>query len=84
MTAPKMLLIDSPAIGLAPALVDRVYDSILSMRDDGISVLLVEQNAAMALALSDYVYVLHRGRVVLEGVGADLRESQAVIDAYLG
>ena len=84
MTNPRMLLIDSPVIGLAPAAVDRVYDAILKLRSDGLTLLVIEQSAAMALVLADYVYLLNRGEIVMEGPANELRSSQAVIDAYLG
>jgi branched-chain amino acid transport system ATP-binding protein len=84
LTDPKLLLVDSPAIGLAPAIVDRVYDAVLGIREAGVSVLLIEQNAAMALVICDFMYVVHRGQVVMEGPSATLRDSQEVIDAYLG
>jgi branched-chain amino acid transport system ATP-binding protein len=84
MTNPRMLLIDSPVIGLAPAIVDRVYDAIMQLRSDGLTLLVIEQSAAMALVLADYVYLLNRGEIVMEGPAYELRNSQAVIDAYLG
>src|SRR5580658_3739385 len=84
MTNPRMLLIDSPVIGLAPAVVDRVYDAILRLRSDGLTLLVIEQSAAMALVLADYVYLLNRGEIVMQGPASELRSSQAVIDAYLG
>jgi branched-chain amino acid transport system ATP-binding protein len=84
MTNPRMLLVDSPVIGLAPTMVDRVYDAILQLRGDGLTFLLIEQNAAMALVLADYVYLLHRGQIAMEGLASELRSSEAVIDTYLG
>lgn len=84
MTNPRMLLIDSPVIGLAPTVVDRVYDAILKLRGDGLTLLVIEQSAAMALVLANYVYLLNRGQIVMEGPANELRRSQAVIDAYLG
>ena len=84
MNDPTLLLIDSPAIGLAPAIVDRVYEAIIEIYRQGVSVLFIEQNAAMALVLCDEAYLLHRGQVVLSGPAADLRDSEAVVDAYLG
>lgn len=84
MTDPTMLLIDSPVIGLAPSIVDQVYEAILEVHREGVTILMIEQNAAMALVVSDYAYVLHRGRNALEGTGAVLRDSQEVVDAYLG
>ena len=84
MTDPILMLIDSPAIGLAPSIVDTVYDAILNIRDRGVSMLVIEQNAAMALVVCDYVYILNRGRIVMKGKSDQLRESSEVVDAYLG
>jgi branched-chain amino acid transport system ATP-binding protein len=84
MTDPKLLLLDEPAMGLAPVIVDFVYDAILEIRRTGVSMLLVEQNAAMALAIADHAYVMQRGQIVLEGHPADLRNRAEVLAAYLG
>lgn len=84
LTDPKLILIDSPVIGLAPSIVDQVYEAILTVQSEGVSILMIEQNAAMALVISDYAYVLHRGQNALEGTGEELRDSQEVVDAYLG
>jgi branched-chain amino acid transport system ATP-binding protein len=83
MTGPDLLLIDSPAIGLAPAIVDEVYQTITGLHAAGLSILFVEQNAEMALVVSDYTYLLHRGEIAVEGRSTDLRGSQDVVDAYL-
>lgn len=84
MNDPKLLMIDSPVIGLAPAIVDRLYESIITIHQQGVAILLIEQNAAMALVLADYAYLLHRGEVAIEGEASELRRSEAVVDAYLG
>lgn len=84
MSRPKMLLLDEPSMGLAPKLVDEVFDTIERLRGEGVSVLLVEQNAAVALAIADRGYVLETGRIVLEGVGHDLMTNPEVREAYLG
>ena len=83
MNDPTLLLIDSPAIGLAPAIVDRVYEAIISIHQQGVSILFIEQNAAMALVICDTAYLLHRGQVILSGPAAELRDSEEVIEAYL-
>jgi len=83
MTGPELMLIDSPAIGLAPAIVDEVYHTITRLHKDGLSILFIEQNAEMALVVSDYTYLLHRGEIAVEGKSSDLRGSQDVVDAYL-
>ena len=84
MSAPKLLLLDEPSMGLAPKLVEEVFGTIERLRREGVSVLLVEQNAMAALAIADYGYVLETGRIVLEGSGAQLREDAQVREAYLG
>ena len=84
MTDPSLLLIDSPVIGLAPSIVDLVYEAMLTVHREGVTILMIEQNAAMALVVSDYAYVLHRGQNTMEGTGEELRDSQEVVDAYLG
>jgi branched-chain amino acid transport system ATP-binding protein len=81
---PHTLLIDSPVVGLAPFMVDRVYEAVLAIHRQGVSILFIEQNAALALTLCDTAYVLNRGEVVMRGNGDDLKASQEVIDAYLG
>lgn len=83
ITDPELLLIDSPAIGLAPAIVDEVYASIARLHAEGLSILFIEQNAELALAISDHTYLLHRGSIAIEGPSATLRNSQETIDAYL-
>ena len=81
---PKVLLLDEPSMGLAPRLVQDVVDQILRVRDEGVTVLLVEQNAEKALAISDSGYVLETGRVVLSGSGKSLLVNDQVRDVYLG
>ncbi|MEJ2288308.1 MAG: ABC transporter ATP-binding protein [Deinococcales bacterium] len=84
MSEPELLLLDEPSLGLAPVLVREVGEVLARLNDVGTSVLLVEQNAALALALADRGYVLENGRVVLEGAAAQLREDPTVQRAYLG
>lgn len=83
MANPELLLIDSPTIGLAPAVVDEVWHAIERLRADGLTMLFVEQNAELALVVSDYLYLLHRGSIVLEGRSGELRGSKELVDAYL-
>ncbi|WP_420611778.1 ABC transporter ATP-binding protein [Candidatus Spongiisocius sp.] len=83
ITDPELLLIDSPTIGLAPAIVDEVYASITRLHSEGLSILFIEQNAELALAISDHTYLLHRGSIAIEGPSATLRNSQEMVDAYL-
>ena len=84
MSAPRMLLLDEPTIGLAPTVVDAIANVIAGIRDSGVDVLLVEQNAEIALALADYAYVLEEGRIVMQGDAGELANSDEVKNAYLG
>ena len=84
MTNPKVMLLDEPTIGLAPAVVDVIAHVISEISKAGVDVLLVEQNAEMALDISDYGYVLEQGRVVLEAPSSDLSSNPDVQRAYLG
>ena len=84
MSRPKLVLFDEPSLGLAPNLVERTFDIIREIRDQGVTVLMVEQNAYAALELCDRAYVLESGKVVLQGTGADLLKNPDVREAYLG
>ncbi|MBA4375873.1 MAG: ABC transporter ATP-binding protein [Anaerolinea sp.] len=84
MAGPKVLLLDEPSMGLAPILVEQIFDIIREINDSGTSILLVEQNALMALSIADRGYVLDTGRVVLQGIADDLLHNPFVINAYLG
>jgi branched-chain amino acid transport system ATP-binding protein len=81
---PKMILFDEPSLGLAPILVDQVEDTIRRLKSERITILLVEQNANMALELADYAYVMETGSIILEGPSEQLRKDERVIKAYLG
>ncbi len=84
MAEPKLMLLDEPSLGLAPLVVRELFGIIRRLRRDGVTVLLVEQNAHAALKLADRGYLMEVGRVVLEGVAADLLEDDRVHAAYLG
>lgn len=84
MSKPKMLMLDEPSMGLAPILVDQIFDIIKELHKAGTTVLLVEQNAGKALEIADHAYVLESGSIVLSGTGAELAASDAVKKAYLG
>jgi branched-chain amino acid transport system ATP-binding protein len=84
MSRPELLLLDEPSLGLAPKIVGAVKELIREIRDDGVAVLLVEQNARMALELADYGHVIEGGRVVVEGSAEELRQDSTVQDIYLG
>ncbi len=83
MAAPRLLLLDEPSLGLAPQMVDRVFDLIAALRDEGLTILLVEQNVPMSLDIADHAVVLANGRVTLAGPAAELAQSDAVRGAYL-
>jgi len=84
MSNPKLLLLDEPSMGLAPILVEEIFDIIKEINQQGVSILLVEQNANMALQVAHRGYVLETGRIVLEGTAKELRENPQVKAAYLG
>jgi len=85
MARPRLLLLDEPSLGLAPLVVRSIFEIIATIhREDGLTILLVEQDASLALGLAEYAYVLEAGRVMIEGNAADLRQSDAVRQAYLG
>ena len=84
MSHPKLLMLDEPSMGLSPLLVDQVFEIIKDINKSGTTVLLVEQNAGKALAISDRTYVLETGQIVLSGSGAELASSEEVRKAYLG
>ncbi|MCL8384706.1 ABC transporter ATP-binding protein [Xanthobacter aminoxidans] len=84
MAGPKLLLLDEPSLGLAPLLVDQILAAVTSLRAEGITTLLVEQNASAALAIADRGYVLETGHIAIEGTGAALLDDPKVRAAYLG
>ena len=84
MSKPKLLMLDEPSLGLAPVLVLQVFEVIKKLNEEGVTILLVEQNVHHALELSDRGYVLEKGRIILEGKGSELLEHEYVKNAYLG
>jgi len=84
MNGPKLLVLDEPSLGLSPILVKTIFDIILTINQEGVTILLVEQNAKMALDMADYVYVFETGEIVAEGPAKDLAASEEVKKAYLG
>jgi branched-chain amino acid transport system ATP-binding protein len=84
MSKPKLLLLDEPSLGLAPIIIQQIFDIIEQLRKDGVTIFLVEQNANQALKLADRGYVLENGRIVMQGSGDDLLNDPKVRDAYLG
>ncbi len=84
MADPKLLILDEPSLGLAPLLVEQIRDIIVEINQSGVSVLLIEQNAAMALSIANYGYILETGKVVLDGDAEKLRQDEDVQEFYLG
>jgi branched-chain amino acid transport system ATP-binding protein len=84
MSRPKLLMLDEPSLGLAPLLVQEIFEIIQLIHQEGITVLLVEQNAFAALKIADYAYVLETGKIVLQGTGEELLRDERVKKAYLG
>lgn len=84
MSRPRLLMLDEPSMGLAPRMVNQVYQILRELKDEGTTLLLIEQNARAALKLADRGYVLETGRIILDGAAAELREDPEVQRAYLG
>lgn len=84
MAKPKMLLLDEPSLGLAPLVTKQIFEIVGNLNREGVTILLVEQNARLALSISDYAYILENGRVVLSGRSSELLKSEDVKRSYLG
>lgn len=84
MSRPKLLMMDEPSLGLAPIIVQEIFNIIKQIKNQGVTVLLIEQNANAALKIADYGYVLETGRIIIEGSGKELLENKQVREAYLG
>jgi branched-chain amino acid transport system ATP-binding protein len=84
MSNPKLLMLDEPSLGLAPFLVDEVMDTVRKLKQEGNSILLVEQNVREALDISDYAYVIQTGRIMTQGEGEELLQEDVIKRAYLG
>jgi len=84
MAKPELLILDEPSLGLAPLLVIEIFKIIQKLREEGVTMLLVEQNAHLALSVSDYAYVLAEGKVIMEGPAEQLEKSEEIKQAYLG
>ena len=84
MSKPRLMMLDEPSMGLAPILVDQIFEIIEALNKAGTTILLVEQNAQMALSIADRAYVLETGRIVNTGTGKDLLNDDSVKKAYLG
>lgn len=84
MNRPKLLLLDEPTLGLAPIAVKEILDLLAELRDQGLTILVVEQNVRQALAISDYAYVLESAKIVMEGKGSELLNNSSLVESYLG
>ncbi len=84
MAQPKVILMDEPSLGLAPVIIDDIAKLMVKLRDDGVSIVLVEQNAHLALTLADHGYVMETGQIALEGAADMLLHDSEVARAYLG
>lgn len=84
MSKPKIMMMDEPSLGLAPLIVKNIFEIIKKINKEGVTILLIEQNAKAALEISDYAYVLEVGKIVLEGKGQELLHNEEVKNAYLG
>ena len=84
MNHPELLLLDEPTLGLAPIAVKEVFDLIAELRDQGLAILVVEQNVRQALTISDYAYVLESAKIVMEGKGSELLNNSSLVESYLG
>lgn len=84
MSEPKLLMLDEPSLGLAPTIVDDIFDKIIQINQNGVTILLVEQNANLALSVADYAYILNLGSIVLEGQACDMKEQSDLMNSYLG
>ncbi|MBI5249724.1 MAG: ABC transporter ATP-binding protein, partial [Desulfomonile tiedjei] len=84
MSKPKLLMMDEPSLGLAPMVAAEVFRIIEQIRNDGVTIFLIEQNANAALKIADYAYLLDTGKIVLEGSGAQLLNDPKIKQAYLG
>ena len=84
MSRPKVLMLDEPSLGLAPLIVKEIFSIIQTLRQTGVTIVLVEQNARAALAVADHGYVLEMGDISLHGVASELAQDARVIDTYLG
>ncbi len=81
---PKLLMLDEPSLGLAPMIAKLVYDALVKISQAGTTILLVEQNARLALGIADYAYIMEAGRIVLAGTSKELQENEDVQELYLG
>ena len=84
MSSPRLLLLDEPSLGLAPQLIHLIKETLKTINEQGVTVLLVEQNAHMALDLADYGYLIKKGSIAFEGTAVEIKDNEQVRDVYLG
>ena len=84
MSSPKVLLLDEPSLGLAPLIIDNIFETLVKIRDEGTTILIVEQNALMTLEIADYAYVLELGEINMQGAASVLIHEDSLVEAYLG
>lgn len=84
MAGPRVLLLDEPSMGLAPIMVDVIFENVTRMAESGIGILMVEQNASAVMEIASYLYIMDRGRVVMEGTAEQMTQDEGVVRAYLG
>lgn len=84
MARPKLLMLDEPSLGLAPRIVGEVFEQLLALRENGVSILLVEQNARAALRVADHAYVLELGTITQHGPAAQIADDERLVESYLG
>ena len=84
MSEPKLMMLDEPSMGLAPMIIDEIFELLLRLKDQGKTILIIEQNASIALSVADYAYALDLGEIILQGTGEELLSNEDVKKAYLG
>ena len=84
MSNPKLLMLDEPSLGLSPVLTEKIFELVLEIKKQGFTIILVEQNAVMALSIADRAYALQNGRISAQGTGAELLASDEIVNSYLG
>ena len=84
MSEPKVLLLDEPSLGLAPLIIENIFDTLKKIREEGTTILIVEQNALMTLEIADYAYVLELGEISMQGPASELIHEESLVEAYLG
>ena len=84
MSNPEVLMLDEPSLGLSPLFTEKIFELILQIQSQGVTIIMVEQNANIALSISDRAYVIRNGRCIMEGTGEELLHNEDVISTYLG